>query len=68
VIDARIEEGLVFLFTFLNFNPLVFIWLLNKDCRSGKSKESSITAGKGLLMSTKNDLNMFAFLNQLSIL
>ena len=26
------------------------------------------TAGMGLLMSTKNDLNMFAFLNQLSIL
>jgi len=29
---------------------------------------SDDTAGMGLLMTTKNDLNMFAFLNQLSIL
>jgi len=36
----------------------------------GKNSETQgdNTAGMGLLMSTKNDLNMFAFLNQLSIL
>jgi hypothetical protein len=49
-------------------NRITYLNCLQGCDKKRENRQADNTAGKGLLMSTKNDLNMFAFLNQLSIL